>query len=164
MSISLALPCTSDYIFYSNYSATWVKNTYGQRKMAVFSPSYLFHVRISCPDNLSVEYLSLGNLVKKRSRTTPIQFLSKPNKAAICLPRRTSRVLPYLPTRQIMCLHIRVFLGGSSSGGRAGWLVTWRLLVRSPAPPSWVSRCPWARHLTLTVSSRPVRTRGRWDQ
>ena len=32
-----------------------------------------------------------------------------------------------------------VLWGGSSSGGRAGWLVT------------WASKCPWARHLTLTA-------------
>ena len=36
------------------------------------------------------------------------------------------------------------YMGGSSSGGRAGWLITARLLVP-------VLMCPWARHLILTA-------------
>ena len=40
--------------------------------------------------------------------------------------------------------------GRLSSGGRAGWLLTRRLLVRSLALPGWV--CPWA-WLPLTLAS-----------
>ena len=40
--------------------------------------------------------------------------------------------------------YFTMYVGGSSSGGRVGWLVTAMLLVR-------VSRCPWARHLTITA-------------
>ena len=50
------------------------------------------------------------------------------------------------------CGWLQVLGEASGSGSRVGWLVTERLLVRPPAPCSRVSRCTWARHITLTLA------------
>ena len=65
------------------------------------------------------------------------------------------RILIYIYKRIYVYMNI-VYIHGQSvewkesgSGGRGAWLAT-RLLVRSLAVPSWVSRFPWAKYLTLT--------------
>ena len=47
------------------------------------------------------------------------------------------------------------YLGGRSSGSRAGWLVTRRLLVWSLVPSSSSVKSTWARRLTLTCWLSP---------
>ena len=56
--------------------------------------------------------------------------------AGSCTPRSAGTSHKHTQTGETPFSTIHGMKGGSSTGGRAGWLVTARLIVRSPAPPS----------------------------